>query len=337
MHRKLKRFIAIIAIGTFLVFLTVGFYWYLRFMRTTGITPGLIARLVVDNGVKLKSSGSRTNVLILGSGGGEHEGADLTDTMMVLSVEAQKKSVALISIPRDTWSDTLKDRVNTAYYYGEEKKKGGGMLLAKVIVEDVIGMPIHYGFLIDFSGFKKIIDLLGGVDVNVTRAFTDNEYPIAGKERDTCPGDPTNRCVYESIHFDEGKQHMNGEVALKYARSRHAEDEEGSDFARSRRQQDIMIALKDKIVHPIQWFSFSRLTTLPRILDDAMDTDMNIGELATVGKWFIKTKESAVKKIAFDTLLIEPPVYLYGGRYVLVPLENWDSVHSYLRALVLGE
>ena len=63
------------------------------------------------------------------------------------------------------------------------------------------------------------------MDVNVTRAFTDNKYPIAGKERDTCPGDPTNRCVYESIHFDEGRQHMNGDVALKYARSRHAEGE----------------------------------------------------------------------------------------------------------------
>ena len=307
-------------------------------MRTTGITPGFIAQLVFDDGIALKSSGSRTNVLILGAAGGDHEGADLTDTMMVLSVDAQKKSVALISIPRDTWSDTLKDKVNSAYHYGEEKSaKGGGMVLAKVVVEDVIGMPIHYGLLIDFSGFKKIIDVLGGVDVNVTRAFTDNEYPIAGKERDTCPGDPTNRCVYESIHFDEGRQHMNGDVALKYARSRHAEGEEGSDFARSRRQQDIMIALKDKIVHPTRWFSFDRLTALPKILDDATDTDMNFGELATVGKWFIKTKESEVKKIAFDALLVEPPVYLYAGRYVLVPLASWDSIHTYLRTLVLGE
>lgn len=299
-------------------------------MRTTGVTPGLIFRLVFDEGMPLAQSRYRTNVLVLGMGGGDHEGGDLTDTIMVLSINTQKKSVSLISIPRDTWSDTLKDKVNSAYHYGEEKKKGAGMILAKVVAEDIIGMPIQYGFLIDFSGFKKIIDLIGGVDVNVTRAFTDAEYPIAGKEHDTCPGDPTNRCVYETIHFDAGRQHMDGERALTYVRSRHAEGEEGGDFARSRRQQDIVVALKEKLVNPMTWFSGSRFTSLPKVLDDATDTDMNMAELATVGKWFMKTRESAVKKIAIDTLLTEPPVYMYDGRYVLVPKDSWEAVHTFL-------
>ena len=326
--------IGVIITGILFIVLTGGTYLSLRFMKSTGITPGVMFRLLAGDGQPLKSSRDRSNVLLLGSGGENHEGPDLTDTMMVLSIDTKKKSVSLISIPRDTWSDTLRDKVNSAYHYGEEKKKGGGMLLAKVVVEDIIGMPIHYGLLIDFSGFKKIIDLLGGVEVNVTQAFTDNDYPIAGKERDTCPGDPTNRCVYETIRFEAGVQHMDGERALKYARSRHADGEEGSDFARGRRQQDIIIALKDTLVHPVLWFSFDRLSRLPQVLDDATDTDMNIGELATVGKWFIKTKESSVKKISIDTLLVEPTPSLYGGRYVLVPIEDWEYVHAFLREQV---
>ena len=299
-------------------------------MRETGLNPDVVARLVLDDGMSLNSSNGRTNVLLLGIGGGNHDGADLTDTMMIFSLETQNRSVALISIPRDIWSDTLKDKVNSAYHYGELKKKGGGLLLAKVVAEDVAGMPIQYAFLIDFSGFKKVIDLLGGVDVKVSRAFTDNEYPIPGKEHDSCPGDPTNRCVYETIHFDAGKQHMDGERALEYVRSRHAEGAEGSDFARSRRQQDVIIALKEKIVNPSTWLSAERISALPKVFDEATDTDMNMGEIATIGKWFMRAKESAVKKIALETLLEQPPEYLYGGRFVLVPKETWDAVHSYI-------
>lgn len=302
----------------------------LRFMRTTGLTPTLAARLVLDDGVSLKSSAQFTNILVLGVGGGTHDGADLTDTMMVVSLNADKHSVTFTSIPRDIWSETLKDRINSAYHYGEEKKKGGGLLLAKVIAEDVVGIPIQYSFLLDFSGFKEIIDVVGGIDVNVSKAFTDVDFPIAGKEKDTCPGDPTNRCVYETIHFDEGMQHMDGERALKYVRSRHAEGDEGSDFARGRRQQDVLVALKDKLVHPTQWFSIERAQALQNIIQKATETDMNLGELATVAKRVAATDDSKIQKISFEDLLYNPPSYVYG-RYVLIPKDDWQTIHSFIK------
>ena len=136
------------------VVLTKGLLSAVRFMNSTGLTPTIAARLILDDGVALKSSQNRTNILLLGVGGGAHEGADLTDTMVVVSLDSRQQSASLISIPRDIWSDTLKDRVNSAYHYGEEKKEGGGLLLARVIAEDVIGAPIHYTLLVDFSGFK---------------------------------------------------------------------------------------------------------------------------------------------------------------------------------------
>lgn len=312
----------------FLVIKTI--VWGARFMQTTGVTPALMARLVFDDGTRLESSDNRTNILMLGIGGGTHEGADLTDTMMVLSLDNAKRTMAFISIPRDIWSDTLKDRVNSAYHYGELKKKGGGLLLAKVIAEDIIGMPIHYAVVIDFSGFENVIDEVGGIDVNVPTAFTDTQYPKPGMEQSTCPGDPTNACVYETVHFDAGLQHMDGARALIYARSRHAEGDEGSDFARSRRQQEIMVALKNKIVHPGQWFTVARAKDLPKVIDDATDMDMNIATAMTIAKRFAGTREGSIKKISFDDTLVTPPSYVYG-RYVLVPKEDWPTVHAYIK------
>lgn len=299
-------------------------------MRETGLTPGFFVRLLVSDGEPLISSGGRTNILLLGIGGGDHDGPDLTDTIMVLSLDSLHKTAALISIPRDIWSDSLKDKVNSAYHYGEQKKKGGGITLARAVTEDMIGMPVHYGLLIDFAGFKNVIDLIGGIDVNVSQAFTDTQYPIPGKEHDTCPGDPTNACVYETVHFDAGLQHMNGDRSLIYVRSRHADGAEGSDFARSRRQQEVVIALKNRLMHPTQWMTLARLKALPKVLDDATDTDMNMGELMTVGKLFLKIPQNSMKKIAFDTLLTQPPEYLYGGRFVLVPTDDWQTVQSFI-------
>jgi polyisoprenyl-teichoic acid--peptidoglycan teichoic acid transferase len=328
---KTQKWITVGITAVILILVGWGCVTGVQFMYQTGLTPGLAIQLLLNDGITLKSSDNKTNILLLGIGGGTHEGGDLTDTMIVLSLDNANKSAALISIPRDIWSDTLKAKVNSAYHYGELKQKGGGMILSKVVAEDVIGMPIQYSLLIDFSGFKDIVDLLGGIDVNVSAAFTDNDYPIPGKEHDTCPDDPTNRCVYETVHFDSGLQHMDGSRALIYVRSRHAEGEEGSDFARNRRQQEVLIALKDKIIHPLSWVTPGRLSGLPHVIDQATDTDMNMGELASVFKQYIRIKDGNVAKVSFDTMLTEAPSYLYNGLYVLVPVDSWDTIQTFIK------
>jgi len=325
---RVKKWGTLIVAFLLLFVVVGGIFSAIRFMHDTGATPGLVFRLLFDDGIPLASSGDRTNVLLLGIGGGTHEGSDLTDTMIVLSFNNKNHSAALISVPRDIWSDTLKDKINSAYHYGEEKKKGNGMILAKAITEDVVGMPIQYAILIDFTGFKNLIDLIGGIDVNVSQTFTDTQFPIPGKEHYSCPGDPTNACDYETVHFDAGMRHMNGDRALIYVRSRHAEGDEGSDFARSRRQQEVLLAFKNKIVHPVTWLTVTRLSRLPKALDDATDTDMNIGEVLTVARKYINIKESNIKKVAFDDLLTQAPAYLYNGLYVLVPIEDWTTVQT---------
>lgn len=301
-----------------------------NFVKNTGLSPGTVIRLLVNHGATLSSSDGRTNILVLGIGGGTHEGADLTDTMLVLSLAWKTRTMALISVPRDIWSDTLKDKINSAYHYGEEKKKGGGMILAKAEVEDVIGIPVHYALVFDFSGFKKVIDLVGGVTIDIPQAFTDTEFPIEGRENNLCNGDPQYRCRYQTVHFDSGIQTMDGERSLMYVRSRHAEGNEGGDFARSRRQQDVLIALKQKFTSPFLWLSPARDITLIHALDDATDTDTNLGEFLTVGKFMAQIPSRSIGKIAIDDLLLTPPDWVYG-RYVLVPKVDFDTIHVYIK------
>lgn len=299
-----------------------------RFLRLNGLTPVSVSRLVFDSGAPLKIINSRTNMLLLGVGGGVHEGADLTDTMMVLSLNHTTHTTAFISIPRDVWSDELKDKVNSAYHYGEEKIKGGGLVLAKATIEDVVGLPIHYGIVVDFSGFKNVIDLVGGVTINVPNAFEDTDYPITGKEDDECSKDPLYRCRYETLRFGAGPQNMDGDRALKYVRSRHADGNEGSDFARSKRQQDLLIALKQKFTNLSFLSSPQKFSPLFHALDDATDTDMNIGEFLTVGKFVAQTKQENIQKISIEGELTSPPLSWYNGKYVLVPSVDFSDIHA---------
>ncbi len=338
MQPKVKRIflprtkrIFFIALGILsIILVTKVLVWSMRTIRETGLSPIAIIRLVFDSGTTLASQDGRTNVLLLGMSGGSHAGADLTDTIIVLSLDVHKKTTAFISIPRDIWSDALKDKVNSAYHYGEAKKTGGGMILARAIMEDVVGMPIHYTLLIDFSGFEELIDLVGGIDINVPSAFTDPEFPIAGKENDLCDGDKELKCRYDELRFDAGLQHMDGERALSYVRSRHAEGDEGSDFARGRRQQDVLVALKQKLLTPKLLLNPNQFIALFNTFDRAVDTDMNAGELLTVGKGTFTTKEGAVKRISLEPLLESPPLWLYG-RYVLVPVQDFSTVYAFIQ------
>lgn len=327
---KIRTVLAAVFIIVAIIGLTKSIMWAKFMMDATGLTPATLVHLLINTGAKLKQTDGRTNIMILGIGGGNHEGADLTDTMIVFSLDAANKKMALISIPRDIWSDTLKDKINSAYHYGEEKKKGGGMVLSEVVVEDVVGIPIHYELLIDFSGFEQIINLVGGVEVTVPKAFTDPDFPIPGKENDPCDGDRQYRCRYETLTFDAGAQRMDGARALKYVRSRHAEGGEGSDFARSSRQQDVSVALKQKLLTPGVYLSPSGVSELLRAFDRATDTDLRIGELATFGKIISKIPEERITRISFEDELMTPPTWMYG-RYVLVPKDDYPTLHEFIK------
>lgn len=328
-RRILSRIVTLVIIVLCLYFVVQTVRMAKSAEKQFGLTPLSLYQLMTDGEAMMKSTDGRVNILLLGMGGENHDGPDLTDTIIVLSLSLTQKTLALISIPRDIWSDTLKDKINSAYHYGEEKKKDGGLTLSAVVVEDVIGMPIHYTIAIDFTQFETLIDYIGGIDVTVPIAFTDNEYPIAGKENDDCSGDVRYACRYQTISFQKGVQHMDGTRALMYVRSRHAEGEEGSDFARSKRQQEVILAVKNKILQLAPWYHPELSIQLYRSFDKATKTDLTIGQLLALAKIGTSLKEESIKKISIEQKLSEMPIETYN-RYALTPTVSWEEIYLYI-------
>lgn len=289
--------------------------------------------------VNLKETDGRTNVLILGSDrradGTQTPG--LTDTILVASIGKYDKDVVLISIPRDLWVKDSQGRfmkVNEAYITD-------GITELMAILNNVLGIQIHYYGMVNFEMFREIINTLGGVEVNVDTAFTDYEYPVEGKEN----GTDAER--FQTVHFDAGKQTMDGETALKFSRSRHGDNNEGTDFARARRQQKIIAAIKDKALSIQTIVNPAKLKDLYDIYSKNVDTNVDFGVLQN---FYLLSKQidfEKVESIVLDDrseasaggLLYNPTdTSLYGGRYVLVPRTgDYGQIHAYVQKYLFGE
>jgi LCP family protein required for cell wall assembly len=194
--------------------------------------PGVATAVPVAIGVE------RITLLLLGIDERESEqGPWRTDTMILLTIDPAKKTAGMLSIPRDLWvpipAYDTEARINTAHFIGDaENYPGGGPALAMATVQYNLGLPVHYYVRLNFTAFEKLIDLIGGIDIYVERTIDDPTYPDSG-------------IGYEPLHIDAGWQHMDGRLALKYARTRHTEQ---GDFERAHHQQQVILAIRDKIV-----------------------------------------------------------------------------------------
>ncbi len=273
----------------------------------------------------------RTNFLFLGIGGKGHTGEDLTDSIIFVSVDHQGSKTLILSLPRDIWLPEWRTKLNSIYHYK-------GLEETKRTVGKITGQNVNYGVIIDFEIFKKIIDFLGGVEVEVERSFDDYKYPIPGKENDLCGGDPQFKCRYEHLHFDAGFQLMDGEGALKYIRSRYAEGEEGTDFARSRRQQRLLLAIKNKILSPKFFLSPGKPLQLIKLLLANVKTDIPQERYLDFFKIALKFHSKNLRlEILNNNYLINPPSSKekYDNQWVLVPKSgDWGEIQEYIKKLL---
>ena len=315
-----------------LIFLLIFFLirpYYLFFTQTLKISP-LKTLFSLDS---LKTYDDQITVLILGIPGKNHEGGTLSDSMIVANYNLKSHKLHTVSLPRDIWSDTLNDKINTAYAYGEAKQKNGGLKLAKAEIEAVVGIPIQYAAVIDFDKFKELVDLLGGIEIAVERSFTDRQFPISGRENAPCGGDPDFRCRYETVSFNKGVIHMDGAATLKYVRSRHAVGIEGSDFARNKRQQKVLEAIKNKLSADIKKFDLGLLKKLYLAFDRLLTRDITNQQLAIIVKNIIFARDFTQKEIALSQdFFINPENKSYNGQYILIPKSgNFADIHQYIR------
>ena len=306
--------------------------YYLFVTKTLHVSP--IKTLLSLDG--LKKYNNRVNILFLGIAGADHEGPNLSDSIVVVSYDLKGNHLAPISIPRDVWSEALQDKINSAYAYGEAKKKGAGFILAKAEVETIIGQPIHYGAAINFDQFEELIDFLGGVEVNVENSFVDKEFPISGKENDLCGGgdDQEYKCRYKTVSFTKGVILMDGQTALNFVRSRHAEGPEGTDFAREKRQQKAMDAIKNKLISFVKKPNLDQYKKLYELMDRLVKRDIDNQQLAIILKNIIFKKGFKQEKIVLsEDFFINPITNFdrYNGLWVLTPInDDIGFVHKYI-------
>lgn len=325
---KLKIVIALSLILIVLIIVLRPYYLFVT--QTLKVSP---IKTLFSHG-NLKSYNNHVNILFLGIAGANHDGPNLSDSIVVVSYDLKTNSLTTISIPRDVWSEALRDKLNSAYAYGEAKKKGGGFILAKAEVESIVGQPIHYAIAINFDQFEKLIDFLGGVEVNVENSFVDKEFPITGKESDLCNNDPEYKCRYKTISFAKGTTLMDGQTALNFVRSRHAEGSEGTDFAREKRQQKTIEAIKNRLINLAKKFDLNQYKKLYTLMDKIVNRDVDNQEVAIILKDIVLRKNFKQEKIVLsDDFFINPTTNLsrYDGLWVLIPIDDdINTVHRYI-------
>jgi len=282
-----------------------------------------VRRLVGNSEKKLRGEErDRINILVLGEGGEGHDGPHLTDTIFFVTFKPSTSQVGILSLPRDLWIPLPgggQAKINSVNANAEKDEPRSGGEEARKAIAALVDQPIDYYVRVDFSAFKTLIDDVGGVTVNVERTFTDFAYP-------------TDHDLYKKVHFDKGWQTMDGNTALEYVRSRHGNAGEGSDFMRSRRQQKVMLALKEKLVSFDTLLNPSRVASVLETLQSHVISDMELWEIVKLAKAMRAVDTSKLTHRVLDDD-VKGPLYAStitvsnGDAYVLLPRKNdWSEI-----------
>lgn len=259
---------------------------------------GQLGDLLFKSGNQLKGEKEgRINILLIAIGGEGHEGANLADTIMIASIEPKEKKVALLSIPRDLYvqvpNQQVYSKINAVHAYGESEKKDGGPALLKQKIEEITGLKIHYFARIDFTAFKKIVDAVGGVNIHIANGFFDYWHKIA---------------------FPTGTETMNGDRALAYARARFVNGPEGGDFKRTARQQQMLVAIRDKVFSVHTALDFNAMNGIFSSLSEDIRTDLQIWEMK---RFFELARQINSSDFRSDIMSTGPNGILKGDTVVL--------------------
>ena len=278
----------------------------------------------------------QVNILILGIGGEGHDGPYLTDTMIVAQIRPDNGEVVMTSIPRDLWADMPQNsgqaKINMAFSDGYLKHRDYNEAgqWAITAAQNVTGLTIPYFAVADFSGFEKAVNQVGGLDIKVDRAFTDYQYPDSGTG------------YLPPQTFTAGLEHMDGARALIFARSRHADGPEGSDFARSARQQKVISAFKQKVLNLNLITDVTKLNDLLGTLADHFHTNISPAEMFRIYSLSKQNNFSNILSLSLDpsTNLICPQIQPDTNAYILTdcPGKTDADIHSFFKnAFAIGK
>lgn len=265
----------------------------------------------------LAVSNERLNILLLGIDRRPKEpGPFRTDTMILLSFDLTNKTASMLSLPRDLWVTIpgyWEDRINTAHVIGDARGyPGGGIALAKKTVQHNLGVPVHRAVRIDFQGFVKLIDAIGGVTIDVPSRVYDARYP-------------DNNYGYMVVDIPAGVQQMDGERALQYARSRHG----SSDYDRMARQQQVILAARDKILS--LHFNLAKIPEMLSLLGDSIYTDLPLSDILVLADMAMEIKAENIRHAVIDATMTRT-VTLNSG--AMVEVADWAKVRNLVQDLI---
>lgn len=257
-----------------------------------------------------KTIDGKTNILVIGRWWEENDAPELTDSILIVSINYEKKSVSLFSIPRDLYVEYptgWEGKINETYFRGLRKYKDefDGIKSLQEVLTKITGEEIHYFVNLDFDGFRKIIDTLWWIDIDVPDVIVDTNYPGPNWS-------------YQTFRINAWPQTLDWATALKYARSRYST----SDFDRSLRQQLIIKALREKVLSLWLITSPSKIKSIYSIVSEHIITDFNLSQMITL--WlFIKDipRENIVSSNLNDTCF-------YGSNVC----EKWGFLYVPMRA-----
>lgn len=286
--------------------LIVGGYLFSKgYLQLHKVFGGGVSAAALNSNVNpslLKGEGSgRVNILLLGIGGPGHDGPDLTDTIMIASIDVVNHKIGLLSVPRDLWVKEPNNfmseygKINAAYESGKYHYLGqlnssnnnkqavdAGFQAADQTISSVLGIPINYNALINFHAFQQATDAVGGININVPEALVD---PTMAWQNN-----------YNSVLAQKGPQHMDGYKALLYSRSR----ETTSDFARAARQRAVLTALKDKVMTAGTLSDPLKISSLLSALGDNVRTDISFGDMQRMYNIIKGIGSSSIKSVDLD-------------------------------------
>lgn len=266
------------------------------------------------------TSDNYLNFMFFGIGGDGHEGSQLTDTIIYTSVDLNNKKVAMVSIPRDLaypLGGGRFEKINAVQAYAEQDHPGEGADYAARAIGALLEVPVDHYVKVNFHGFEDLVDAVGGIDVNVERSFVDPQYP-------------TDDYKWMTVSFKKGVQHMSGSTALTFVRSRHGSNGEGSDFARSRRQQLVLLAIRQKFLSLGTLANPKKMAEIYSALSKNIESDLSVWDLmklAPLAENF--SKENITMHVLTDAADGELAPATVNGAFMLFPRkQDWSEIRE---------
>ncbi len=277
-----------------------------------GFAGGGVVMSLLVAALLLLGSPARTNILLLGIDRRPDETGyvDRTDTMILATVNSQARYVGMLSIPRDLYvqvPDGFLDRINTAHFYAEAQVPGTGPAAAMEVVRSNFGVQVDGYVRVDLVGFVRIIDALGGIDLDVPHPLVDDAYPTYDYGTTT-------------VSFAAGPQHMDGARALAYARIRHG----SSDLQRAERQQLVIQSVFQRLLQPATWL---RLPQVAVAVNDSIQTSLSPLDLLRLAPTLLWVGPSRIDRAVIEGAMVQPFVTT-GGADVLLPV--WSQINPLL-------